>query len=72
MKKIFSQFINCVTRKISGWKPNGPLFLIKDLCLLFHGVKVIQQGWSWKCYGEKRSKVNSDFSIEFVLQFFQK
>ena len=31
MIKIFLSFNNCVTRKIPGWKPNGPPFLIKDI-----------------------------------------
>ena len=31
MNKIFLSFINCVTKQISGWKPNGPPFLIKDI-----------------------------------------
>ena len=31
MNKIFSQFSNCVTQKVPGSKPNGPVLLIKDL-----------------------------------------
>ena len=34
MNKIFSKFINCVTRQIPGWCPNDLLLRIQDLTLL--------------------------------------